>query len=276
MSGEQFPRGLNLPRQSPLFWVSEKDRYLRQLLIRDIMEMTGRCLLVYFALPDVQAQIGPGDDIYLIELLRDGKNGPVDLLIETPGGFTDATEKLASILRQLAPDLRVIVPCRAKSNGTMLALIGSKIVMGPGSELGPADPLITLGPNNSIPAHFILSSPPGSIDPIIVQAATHAVMQTKKLAFELLSTGMMTNKNKTDIDTTVEALSSRNTYKSHGSVIDPDEAIRLGLSVDKMDAANEIWQKMWLLRCMYDHDVRRAGAHKVFEGPSVSNTLRAP
>src|SRR4051794_35129948 len=121
---DTFPRMTNLPTQSPLYWVAEKDRYLRQLMIRDIQALTERTLLVYFATPHPQALIAPGDDIYFCEMLRDAGGGPVDLLIETNGGFTDATEKIAAVLRSLAPDLRVIVPARAKSNGTMLALVG--------------------------------------------------------------------------------------------------------------------------------------------------------
>ena len=128
-SADQFPRSKSLPRQSPLFWVAEKDRYLRQLLLRDIQDATGRTLLVYFASnSDVRAQISPGDDAYFAEMIRDAKGGPADLLIETSGGFTDATEKIASLLRSMVPDLRVIVPCRAKSNGTMLALVGCEIL----------------------------------------------------------------------------------------------------------------------------------------------------
>ena len=145
---EQFPRSNALPRQSPLFWVAEKDRYLRQLLIRDIQAETGRTLLTYFAATnDPRSQIAAGDDAYFTEMARDAKGGPADLLIETAGGWTDAAEKIASLLRTLLPDLRVIVPCRAKSNGTMLALVGSKILMGPTSELGPADPFIQIAPN---------------------------------------------------------------------------------------------------------------------------------
>src|SRR5271170_7804717 len=45
---ERFPRSTDLPSQSPLFWVEQKDRYLRQLLIRDIEELTSRRLVVYF------------------------------------------------------------------------------------------------------------------------------------------------------------------------------------------------------------------------------------
>ena len=46
---EKFPRSTDLPSQSPLFWVEQKDRYLRQLLIRDIEDLTKRRLIVYFA-----------------------------------------------------------------------------------------------------------------------------------------------------------------------------------------------------------------------------------
>ena len=273
-SDEQFPRSKALPRQSPLFWVAEKDRYLRQLLIRDIQAETGRTLLVYFAVvTDSRAQIAVGDDAYFAEMLRDAKGGPVDLMIETAGGGTDPTEKIASLLRTLAPDLRVVVPCLAKSNGTMLALTGSKIVMGPTSELGPADPLIPISPGNLVPAHFLISAP--NIDPIFTQAAQHAIAQTMKLAENLLSSGMMKGKTPVEIDRVVQALASRQQYPSHGSVIDADEATSLGLSVIKLGPNDELWQRIWLLRCMYAHDTRHMGALKIFEGPNVSNSLRA-
>ena len=146
--------------------MAEKDRYLRQLLIRDIQGSTGRTLLAYFTVTnDPRAQIAPGDDAYFAEMARDAKGAPADLLIETAGGWTDATEKIASLLQDLLPDLRVIIPCRAKSNGTMLALVGRQILMGPTSELGPADPFIQLAPNNMVPAHFLVNVP--GVDPII-------------------------------------------------------------------------------------------------------------
>jgi hypothetical protein len=273
-SDDQFPRSKALPRQSPLFWVAEKDRYLRQLLIRDIQDETGRTLLVYFAVvTDARAQITVDDDAYFAEMLRDAKGGAVDLMIETAGGFTDPTEKIASLLRTLAPDLRVVVPCLAKSNGTMLALTGSNIIMGPTSELGPADPLIPVSPGNMVPAHFLISAP--NVDPIFAQAAHHAISQTVKLAGNLLSSGMMKGKTPGEIDRVVQALASRQQYPSHGSVIDADEAANLGLSVTKLGPNDELWQRIWLLRCMYAHDTRRVGALKIFEGPSVSNSLRA-
>lgn len=271
---EQFPRSKSLPRQSPLFWVAEKDRYIRQLLIRDIQESTGRTLLAYFAVTnDPRAQIAAGDDAYFVELARDAKGGPADLLIETTGGWTDATEKIVSILRSLLPDLRVIVPCRAKSNGTMLALVGKQIVLGPCSELGPADPFIQIAPNNMVPAHFLVNVP--GVDPIISQLANSAIKQTRQIATTLLETGMMKGRDAQAIKDVVDALTSRQQYHSHGSAIDADEAERLGLQVKKLSLDDDLWQRLWLLRCMYEHDATRAGALKIFEGPNISNSLRA-
>jgi ClpP class serine protease len=106
-----------------------KRSLLRQLLIRDIQAETRHTLLVYFAVvTDARAQIMAGDDAYFLEMLRDAKGGAVDLMIETQGGFTDPTEKIASVLRTLGPNLRVIASSTAKSNGTMLALVGSNVI----------------------------------------------------------------------------------------------------------------------------------------------------
>ena len=155
----------------------------------------------------------------------------------------------------------------------MLALAGREVVMGACSELGPADPFIQIAPNNMVPAHFLLNAP--NVDPIFVQAAAHAIKQTATLVTALLSTGMMKDRAPDEIDLVVQALSSRETYPSHGSVIDADEAARLGLKVTKLSPDDELWQRLWLLRCMYDHDLARIAGLKIFEGQSVSNALKA-
>ncbi len=266
-----FPRGTEPPRQSPLFWVTEKDRYLRQLLLRDLEERWQRRQLVYFTRCDSNAQIDIDDDRLLAELLTDCGSEPVDLHLETNGGYTDAAEKLISLLAPYRGSLRVIVPRRAKSNGTLLALAAQEIVMGAVSELGPIDPNIALGPGQSVPAQFVLQAP--QADPIIQQIAAYAVGQTQKLATQLLSTGQMSARPR-DVAQAVDALSSRNTYPSHGSVIDPEEAKRLGLNVTVLPTSSDEWKAIWLLRCMYEFDARRAGVVKIFEGRSLSNSVR--
>lgn len=268
---DTFPRSKELPKQSPLFWVSHKDRYLRQLLIRDIEEETKRDLVVYFTDCDrSNAQVDPGDDACLVELLTDRRHEGLDLLIETNGGMTDATEKVCSILRALAPDLRVIVPRKAKSNGTVIALCGQSVMLGATSELGPIDPSV-----GGVPADFILKAPPGTINPIQLQYAITALSQTKKLAKELLSTGMMNGKDQAQIETIVNMLASRDHFHSHGSVLSADEASSLGLVVDKQPLDNPLWQKLWLLRSMYSYDCGRNGHSKVFESCRLSTAVSA-
>ena len=104
---EYFPRSKGLPIQSPLFWVTHKDRYLRQLLISDIELDTNRSLIVYFSDCDRSlAQIDTSDDVYFSELLQQCVGKPVDLLIETNGGMTDATEKNLCITSTICTRLK--------------------------------------------------------------------------------------------------------------------------------------------------------------------------
>lgn len=267
---EPFPRGRGKTTQSPLFWVQNKDRYLRQLLIQDIQATTQREVLVYFSDCDRSAaQIEQTDDIYLSELLRAVKGKAIDLLLETNGGFTDATEKVCSVLTSSGLDIRVVVPRRAKSNGTVITFCGASIVMGLDSELGPIDPHL-----NGTPCDFIVKLQ--GIDPIVLLSAQAGIAQTKKLAVQLLQSKMMSGKLPADIDSVVQQLASRDHYHSHGSVIDATEATRLGLTVELLQPNNALWQQFWLLRTMYAHDCMTHGYSKVFESERVSSPIIMP
>jgi hypothetical protein len=266
-----FPRSAEIPSQSPLFWVAHKDRYLRQLLIGDIEEQTGRKLIVYFTDCDrTQASIDISDDAHLAELLSTVSGSPTDLMLETNGGATDTTEKICSMLRQAVPDLRVIVPRRAKSNGTVIALCGTHILMGAESELGPIDPSIA-----GIPVEFLLNAPAGSFTAIDIQAAEAFRKQTRKLAKSLLSSGMMKGNQTGEIEETVEKLATRDHYHSHGSVIDAKEAAALKLSIIEHGADDPLWRKIWLLRTMYQYDCGARQYAKVFEGVKISSAVTA-
>lgn len=266
---ECFPRSAIIPNQSPLYWASHKDRYLRQLLIRDIEQVTGRDLLIYFTdVDNTTAQIDPGDDQFLFELLAARTRTETDLLIETPGGYTDTTEKLCTLLRAMAPDLRVIVPRKAKSNGTLLALCAKEILMSSTSELGPIDPSI-----QGIPAEFIINDP--SQNALMKQAATTAADQTKRLAKTLLQTGMMSDRSEQDIADTVEIIATRKRFHSHGSVLDMNEAASLGFKVNIVGNDSQLWKAIWLLRTMYAYDAPRNGHAKIFEGALISSAVQA-
>jgi membrane-bound ClpP family serine protease len=259
-----------------LFWVHQKDRYLRQLLIRDIEAETGRDLIVYFTDCSTSAQVDPGDDAYIAELLSGVTKPGVDLFLETNGGYTDATEKICAMLLSMTTDLRVIVPRKAKSNGTVIAFTGSAIVMGPLSELGPIDPNLTLGPNNSVPAELIVRAAiaaPGSQQPLIVQYAELAIQQTKKLATTVLSARLLKGQTPQQIEEVVAKVASRDHYHSHGSVIDYQEAKALGLKVTNLARDDDLWNRLWLLRTMYEHDCRSHRLAKLFESARISSGI---
>jgi ClpP class serine protease len=71
----------------------------------------------------------------------DDKNKGLDLIIETPGGATAATEFIVEYLKkQFRDNIRVIVPHLCMSAGTMIACASKEILMLPSSSLGPFDP----------------------------------------------------------------------------------------------------------------------------------------
>lgn len=268
---EPFPRGKETPSQSPLFWVSQKDRYLRQLLIRDIEEITKRRFLVYFANRFERAEIDGRDPALMAELLSDVGNEPVDLMIETNGGQTDATEALISLLQNSCSDLRVVVANAAKSNGTLLCLASKSVVMGCASELGPIEPLVS-----GIPCTILVEPSMATQNYPLHKIGGFALQQTRTLAKKLLANGMMSGKPDHEIDSVVQKLSSRDSYFSHGSVIDYREALELGLKIEYLPPEAKLWQKIWLLYCMYDFDSRTSQYLKVLEGGRLSTAISLP
>lgn len=255
-----------------MFWVRQKDRYLRQLLIRDIEDRTKRRLVVHYANRFTRgAEIRSGDLAHFVELLSDVGNAPTDLLLETPGGETDTTEAIISFLRRALPDLRVIVPGSAKSNGTLIALSASIILMGKASDLGPIEPSL-----QGIPCSTLTLPEVRANNLVLSVSATHALRQTQELALRLLTSGMMATAKEDAIQATVGALSTRDTYPSHGSVIDRDEARAIGLQIANLEDDETLANQIWLLACMYDFDLRRDGLSKAYEGARTSLLLTAP
>ena len=71
-------------------------------------------------------------------------DGPLDILVHSPGGAPAATESIVALLRARFDPVRFFVPHTAKSAATMLCMSGDRIVLGRGAELGPIDPQMVL------------------------------------------------------------------------------------------------------------------------------------
>jgi hypothetical protein len=254
--------------------VEQKDRYLRQLLIRDIQAITSRRLIVYFSnRANNAAIIDHKDAHYMTEPMSDCQDDPVDLLLETNGGITDATEGVLSAIRNTVPNFRVIVARAAKSGGTIIALASSEIVMGPSSELGPIDPQY-----QNIPVSIIIANEKADFG--LRKMCENWTLQTQALAKKCLKQGMFgtPEKAKTDdqIAGVVDSLSSGRFYFSHGSAIDHSEATQIGLTVKYLPPNDEVWKRIWLLYSMYDYDCRQKNLLKIFETDRLSNSIAAP
>lgn len=75
------------------------------------------------------------------ELLRRlGKMQSLDLWLYTRGGDMNVPWPLVNAMRSYADKVNVLVPFRAHSAGTLIALGADKIVMSPSAELSPVDP----------------------------------------------------------------------------------------------------------------------------------------
>ncbi len=266
----QFPRTTDLPSQSSKYWAKEKDRYIRQLLLSDLRKVTGRETLVYFAQSTEGINHTDADD--LSEVIEGLQTKDIDIIIQTLGGSVDAVEKLITLLKCRLNSYRVIVPSWAKSGGTTIAISSEEILLGVNSELGPIDPQMNLPEYGLVPCEFVAED--DSQPYLIQQMARTSVDRMKALAKKILSDGMLYNPNSDQredyIDRTIQKLSSSDSYKSHGAVIDFTEAKSLGLKVSWLDPDSDEWKLVWLLYCCYDYDMNLKGLGKIIEGEKYS------
>lgn len=80
--------------------------------------------------------------LFFEHLQRIGETERIDLFLYTRGGYTLAPNRLVHLLREHCKHLGVLIPWRAHSAGTTLALGANEIVMHRMGELGPIDPSV--------------------------------------------------------------------------------------------------------------------------------------
>lgn len=267
-AASQFPRTPDNPKQSAQYWVKEKDRYLRQLLIGDIEASTGRPLVVYFS--QLNQTINEQDPDDLAEVLSGIEADDIDLMLQTPGGSVDACEKIITVLRKRCKAYRVIVPSWAKSAGTVIAISSQEIIMGLNSELGPIDPQWAINGPGTMPVPCELLAQDPQFAQHLRSMAALAAQRMKAMASKFLQEGMMAGKSSQDVASVIEKISNSTGYMSHGAVIDYEEAIELGLTATYIPHTADLWRKIWLLYCMYDYDTKIKNVGKVFEGRRYS------
>lgn len=140
----------------------------RKKIIEKIEKLRGSKIITYFtsdrrafppdfSLPALTARLGTEAQLVLYDQLRKiGKTEKIDLFLYTLGGQTDSVWPLVSIFREYAPErFAVLVPFRAHSAGTLIALGADEIVMAEAGELSPVDPTTANQFNPTDPAGVV-------------------------------------------------------------------------------------------------------------------------
>ncbi len=124
-------------------------------LIRKIEEQRGSRLICYLTgdRPGFETQIGMDVFPYFYDCLQSfGKVRAIDLFIYSQGGMTMAAWGLVTLLREYCSRLGVLIPYKAHSSATLIALGADEIVMTPLGQLSPVDPAVTTPYNPTAPA----------------------------------------------------------------------------------------------------------------------------
>ncbi len=142
------------PQRIPLLQAIENRRNSRAILF-----VTGDR-------PGLETQIHQEVYDYFVNLLDDiGVVERISVILYTRGGSTLAAWSIANLIQQFCGTFEVIVPSKAHSSGTLMALGAKHIVMTKQATLGPIDPSINTALNPAVPG-----AGPDARVPVSVQA----------------------------------------------------------------------------------------------------------
>ncbi|NLD99254.1 MAG: Clp protease ClpP [Fibrobacter sp.] len=114
----------------------------RKKQLKRISKIRGdRDILVYASdqMKNAPTQIDYSDLMPFYDQLANLTGKHIDIILETPGGFAEVVEDMVKILRAKYEKVGIIIPGYCKSAGTIFAMAGDEILMGPMSALGPID-----------------------------------------------------------------------------------------------------------------------------------------
>ncbi len=116
-----------------------------QNLINKLEELFSTRVITFYISEIAQLTNEEVDELYN-HLYKVGKTDHLILVIYGPGGNGKAAYRIVKLLRSFTKKLTIVVPAKAASAMTMLALGGDEIIMGPLSYLTPIDTSIARHP----------------------------------------------------------------------------------------------------------------------------------
>src|SRR5271157_1997525 len=230
-------------------------------------------------------------------LLSVGEVDELNLIINSPGGDGTIAEKIIELCRAYCKTFRVIVPNRAKSAATIIALGADEIVMGYCSELGPIDAQIVVtmsGVPHYISAQSFIDARDNlakrfeeaktkklDVRPVLQQIASldsafidhcEKLMDfSREVAKKYLSKYMFSKMapaaaQRKAIQNVLEKLSAVHIFKVHGRMIDGNYArTNLKLNVRLLAKDDPMWDLIWNYYVRADVLMSRNGVSKLLE-----------
>ena len=248
--------------------IGGKDLYeLRKVCYSNIEESRKRPLLVYASkflenLPQSAPNFIDLSDIDgFTDLVNSVDSSNIDILLHSPGGRPDATERIVSILRNKFKDISFLVPHSVYSAATMLAVSGDRIIVHPSATLGPIDPQINGIPARSVKRGFenikekITKEGPESLPAYIPLIEKYSIEllelcdDSEKLAKNLVTSWLekyMFKGSKGEfkkVKAIVNYLSDHDTHLIHSRPLSIEHLVKLGLRVEPADP--ELKLLMW-------------------------------
>ncbi|MFH0739615.1 MAG: hypothetical protein V1819_01460 [bacterium] len=240
----------------------------RKACYLEIETLRGRPLLIYATKflegmpPGTPNFIDLSDVDGFTDLINSIKDpASVDVLLHSPGGRPDATERLVGLLRGKFEEVNFLIPHSAYSAATMLALSGNSIVMHPSAILGPIDPQINGVPARSIKRGFekakerIAKEGPEALPayiPLIEKYSLELLElcdDSEKLSKELVSTWlkkyMFKGEKNVDkkIKKAVSYFSDYDTHLMHSRPLSIEKLTAFGLKIELAD--NTLQDLLW-------------------------------
>ncbi|OIP97902.1 hypothetical protein AUK40_02260 [Candidatus Wirthbacteria bacterium CG2_30_54_11] len=214
------------------------------------------------------------------------KGKPLDLFLYSRGGTTETPWKIVSLIREYFPAYNVLIPYRAHSAATHIALGAEELLMGPMSELSPVDPtrmhpLLPQGPDgNPIPISVqdlkhcisflkneakdrytaeavaeIYTALFEYINPLALGAIEQSYRLARLISRKILETHFHPIRDAKQIAHVVDLLSAE--YQSHAYPLGREE-IHTDLGLNAIKPSDELWDAMWNLYLSYRDETNTA------------------
>ncbi|MFC1647786.1 hypothetical protein ACFL10_02210 [Patescibacteria group bacterium] len=252
---------------------------LRTECYKEIEAYRGRPLLVYATkfINNVSVDTPNQLDISDIEGFTDLVNSlketkSIDIILHSPGGRPDATERIVTILRNNFEEVNFLIPHSAYSAATMLALSGNQVILHPSATLGPIDPQIDGIPARSIKRGFenikkkIAKEGPETLPayiPLIDKYSIHLLeicedseKLSKKLVTKWLKNYMFKGEKNISkkIKKIVDYFSAYDKHLLHSRPLSLDKLIKFNLNIQHADEQLEplLWEAYILINGFFN------------------------